>query len=188
MVRPWEKVNSEFLGDYAIFKLYRKLLRSPRTQTVHPAYVLEAPDWINIIPLTTDRQVVMIHQYRYGTDDITLEVPGGMVDAEDGDPGVAAAREMREETGYAADRIVKLGQVAPNPAFLNNACHTFAAFDAVQTAAPDLQGTEDIALELVPLARIPGLIASGAITHSLTIAAFYHLDHYLRRRNGLESP
>ncbi|HNS39718.1 MAG: NUDIX hydrolase [Anaerolineae bacterium] len=183
MVKKWERLNSEYLGDFRIFRARADSSRSPRTGNVHRFFVLETPDWVNIIPLTPEGNVVMIHQYRHGTEEITLEVPGGMVDEEDGDPAVSAARELREETGYEATEVIHLGSVAPNPAFLDNRCHSYLARDARHVTGMKLDGAEDIAFTEIPLAEIPDLISNGTITHSLTIDAFYFLELYQRRNN-----
>ncbi|MCL4805451.1 MAG: NUDIX hydrolase [Anaerolineae bacterium] len=176
MIKRWEKIRTEYLGDFRIFRIRADSSRSPRTGNVHRFFVLESPDWVNVIPLTPEGNVVMIRQYRHGTEEVTLEVPGGMVDAGDGDPSVSAARELREETGYEAEEIIHLGSVAPNPAFLNNRCHSYLVRRARRAHAVQLDGAEDITFEEIPLAEIPGLIRDGAITHSLTIAAFYYLE------------
>lgn len=175
-IERWEKTGTEYLGDFRIFRIRADSSRSPRTGVIHRFFVLESPDWVNVIPLTPEGNVVMIRQFRHGTEDVTLEVPGGMVDAEDGDPSVSAARELREETGYEAGDIVHLGSVAPNPAFLNNRCHSYLARDVRRVTEPRLDGAEDIAFEEIPLADIPTLIRGGAITHSLTITAFFYLN------------
>ncbi|MFO7684211.1 MAG: NUDIX hydrolase [Chloroflexota bacterium] len=185
MVENWEKLETEPLADYRIFTVRQDTRRSPRTGNEHSFYVLEAPDWINIIPITPEGKVVFIHQFRHGTEDVTLEVPGGMVDNTDGDAGEAARREMLEETGYDADQIIHLGTVAPNPAFLNNRCHSYLALNARWRRQPEFDGGEDIAVEEIPLTAVPDLIANGQITHSLVVCAFYHLDHLLQREPDL---
>lgn len=181
MIKRWEKLDSEYLADFRIFRARADRSRSPRTGIVHRFFVLEAPTWVNIIPLTPDNKVIMVQQYRHGTEEITLEVPGGMVDDDDGDPAFAAARELREETGYEAGTIIHLGSVAPNPAFLDNRCHSYLAVDVHNVSELKLDGAEDIALVEIPLTEIAGMIQSGAITHSLTIDAFYFLELYQRR-------
>ncbi|MDX1615096.1 MAG: NUDIX hydrolase [Candidatus Promineifilaceae bacterium] len=178
MIEAWSKIRSQLLGDYRIFQLRRDTSRSPRTGKAHDFFVLDTGDWINIIPVTAQGQVVLIRQYRHGTEEVTLEIPGGMVDGSDPSPQAAAEREMLEETGYAAEEVVHLGSVTPNPAILSNRCHSFLARGARQVAPPRPEGTEEIELELAELEEIPGLIAAGAITHALTIAAFYFHDRY----------
>ena len=99
-LKAWQRLRSQIVYSCRIFSLREDHKRSPRTGRGHDFYVLEAGDWVNIIPLTADEQVVLIRQYRHGVEAMTLEIPGGMVDAEDPSPLHAARREMQEETGY----------------------------------------------------------------------------------------
>jgi 8-oxo-dGTP pyrophosphatase MutT (NUDIX family) len=177
MIRPWPRLATEKVFRSRIFELRRDIVRSPRLGAEQEVLVLETGDWVNIIPLTDDGQVVLIRQWRHGTRSLTLEVPGGLVDPGDAGPEAAALRELREETGYEAARVRHLGTVEPNPAIFNNVCHTFLAEGVRPAADQDLDHGEDIEVELRPLSAIPGLIASGEIRHSLVVAAFYHLDH-----------
>ena len=182
MVEDWEKLNSEELANYRIFKMRRDVRRSPRTGAEHSFFVLESPNWVNVIPLTPEGKVVMIHQFRHGTERVTLEIPGGMIDADDGDPANSVQRELLEETGYTATDVIHIGTVDPNPAFLDNHCYTYLARGARWQQPPELDGAEDIAVEEVPLADVPGLIANGRISHALVVAAFYHYEQY-RKEN-----
>ncbi|MBK8433844.1 MAG: NUDIX hydrolase [Chloroflexi bacterium] len=175
MISKWTKIKQERLHHYKVVSVRADTAVSPRTGATHTFYVIESPDWINIIPLTADNQVVMIRQYRHGNDEITLEVPGGIID-EGETPQEAAERELREETGYASDDVIPTGTVAPNPALFNNTCHSFLARNARLVGEQEFDGTEDIAIELVPLADIPQLIRTGQISHALTINAFYFLN------------
>jgi 8-oxo-dGTP pyrophosphatase MutT (NUDIX family) len=137
----------------------------------HNFYVIESRDWVNIIPLTGDHQVVMIRQYRHGSRGVALEIPGGLVDSRDA-PRKAAARELLEETGYRAKKWLRIGEVNPNPALFNNRCYTFLAQDVQKIADPMFDQTEDIETVLIPLANISGLILKGEIDHAMVIAAF----------------
>ncbi len=122
----------------------------------------------------------MVRQYRHGISDFTLEIPGGMVDPEDPTPAEAARREMREECGYDAQVIIRLGEVHPNPAIQPNLCYLFFAPDVVKVGEPNSNpgGAEETEVELVPLTDIRPMIASGRITHALVITAFSFFDVY----------
>ena len=183
MVEHWPMLESEELGDYRVFRIRQDTRRSPRTGEVHDFYVLEMPEWINIIALTPDEKVLVIRQYRHGTEQMSLEIPGGMADPGDGSLVDAARRELVEETGYEAEEVIAIGRVAANPAIQNNHCHTFLAMGVRKVAEPRLDAAEDIAVEEVALDEVPDLIASGQIDHALVVAGFYWLELY-RRRNG----
>jgi ADP-ribose pyrophosphatase len=182
MIEPWNKLDSTPQGDYYVFNVRQDRVRAPEGGT-HDFYVIESNDWVNVIPLTADGQVVCIRQFRHGTEAVTLEIPGGMVDPGES-PAAAAARELLEETGYEAEAIVPLGAVDPNPAIQNNRCHTYLAKGACRVAEQALDGTEDIDVDLVDLDAIPRLITSGRITHALVVVAFYLFDqhHHTEKR------
>ena len=137
--------------------------------------VLEAVDWVNVVPLTSDDEVVFIELHRHGTDRPSLEIPGGMIDPEDPSPIFAAAREMQEETGYASDALEPLGVVHPNPAIQANRCFSFLAKDARLVGPPSPDEGEDIRVVRYPLQDVPALIAEGKITHALVVTCFYWL-------------
>lgn len=181
MLSNWEKIRSRLRGDYTVFRVREDVLHAPHNGREATFYVLESADWVNVIPLTPAGEVVLIRQYRPGSEAVMLEIPGGMIDDEDRDPAVAAARELREETGYAAEAMIYLGEVTPNPALFNNRCLTYLAQNAYPAGPPELDGNEYITTERVPLADIPQLIRRGDISHALVIAAFYHLQNYQAR-------
>lgn len=174
-IRPWTPHGRQAVYDCRLFSVAEHRRRSPRTGELHDFYVLESPDWVNIIPLTADGRVVMVLQYRHGIDEFTLEIPGGMVDPEDLSPLHAGRREMREETGYDSDDIVTLGVIHPNPAIQSNRCHTFLARDARPVGSVAFDSTEETEVVLVPLGEIPELVRAGVITHALVVVAFHHL-------------
>ena len=135
-------------------------------------YVLENPDWVNVIALTEAGEVVVIEQFRHGIEEITLEIPGGMVDGDE-DAGNAAKRELVEETGYTPREIILLGKSRPNPAIQDNWVHHYLAVDCKKTHEPEFDSTENVHTKLVDLSYISEAIKCGEITHSLVIAAFY---------------
>jgi 8-oxo-dGTP pyrophosphatase MutT (NUDIX family) len=179
MIKRWPVLGSERLLDFPIFRLRKDRCVSPRTGAEHDFVIIEAPDWVNVIALTPEENVLVISQYRFGSGEVTLEIPGGMVD-EGEDPAEAARRELREETGYEAEDWVALGSIAPNPAILTNRCYTYLARGCRPVGAAALDEREDIAVEEIGLSRIPALLAEGAITHALVGIAFQKLDLFRR--------
>ena len=91
LARSWRLLGSEILHDAGILRLRRDAYEH-RGRETHPFYVLEAPDWTNVVPVTPDGRVVLVRQYRHGIREATLEVPGGSVDRDE-DPAEAAARD-----------------------------------------------------------------------------------------------
>jgi ADP-ribose pyrophosphatase len=172
MSQPWTFLHSKILYACRIFTLKKEGYRSPRTGKEHDFYLLDSSDWVNIIPLTADGRVILVKQFRMGTKDFSLEIPGGMLDEGD-HPAGAAARELLEETGYAGEEPVLLGIVHPNPAIQTNRCYTFLIKNVVLKTSPRQDSTEDIEVQSAPLDEIPRLIQEGKITHALVIAAFY---------------
>ncbi len=179
-LHTWERLSAEIVYECRIFSLRRDRSRFSRDDAEHEFHVLESPEWCNIVPLTADEQVVMVRQFRHGVRGYTLEVPGGMIDADDPSPLVAARREMVEESGYDSDRVEPLGVVHPNPAIQSNRCHSFVAYDVERRHVPTFDSTEETEVVLVPLARVPDLMRSGEITHALVMVAFQWLA--LQRR------
>lgn len=174
----WHTIASELIYDCKIFQLQRE--RKQRGKKSDDFYVLTSRNWVNIIPVTSEGNVVLIEQYRYGTESVTLEIPGGIMnDAES--PIQSARREMIEETGYDSDNIIPIGMNEPNPAFLRNKCFSFLALKSIQSAQTKFDEHENIHVRLTPLGEIPSLIRSGAILHSLVIVAFHdlHLNRHL---------
>jgi 8-oxo-dGTP pyrophosphatase MutT (NUDIX family) len=171
-IKPWKLISSERDQSFRIFNLRIDRALSPRTGEEHDFYIIESSEWVNVIPITKEKEVVLIRQYRHGIRDITLEIPGGII--EPGDTLLEGARrELKEETGYTDGDMVYLGMVHANPAIFNNKCHTYLALDCQSDGGQSLDDKEDIEVVLKSLDEIPGLIKEGVITHSLILAAFY---------------
>jgi 8-oxo-dGTP pyrophosphatase MutT (NUDIX family) len=173
-VEIWKRESSEAIADCRVFKVREDFCERDSDGAKHSFFVIEAPDWVNVIALTKGKEVVLIEQYRQGTEEITLEIPGGMID--DGEQAaVAARRELTEETGYESNKFLYLGKSRPNPALQNNWMHHYLALDCEKTQETAFDEHESLLTKLVPLAEIGNLIEIGAITHSLAVAGFYYL-------------
>lgn len=182
MIKPWDKLGSEPVGDFRIFTIRSDRKRSPRTQQAHDFYVIDCVDWVNVVAITPEQQLVMIEQFRHGSNTVELEIPGGMMDPEDESPMEAGLRELREETGYEGCDAMLLGKVYPNPAIMSNTCHTVLVRDCRCVHPLQLDQGEDLVTRLVPVPEIPAMIASGKIGHSLVVVALYYFDLWQRRQ------
>ena len=180
--QPWQIQSSEILADCRIFKVRKDVVVNPRTGQPHDMFVLEQPNWVNVIPLTSDDQVVIVEQWRHGSRSVQLETPGGLMDKGE-TPEQSGGRELLEETGYEAGSIVRLGTVHPNPAIQSNLQHYILAKGCHKVAEPELDQAEDVAVKLVPLDEIPEMIQAGKITHGIVIGGFYWLNLY-REKHG----
>jgi len=182
MVEKWKKLKSKKIFGNKIFGFREDLVVSPKTNLEHPVWALDVPDWINIIPITPEGKVIFIKQYRFGTEEITLEVPGGMVE-KDEDPKIAAIREMTEETGFTSDEVHEIGIVSPNPALMTNKTYSYVAFNVEKTQNQNLDSMEDIEVLEIELDQVKKLIKDGDIDHALVISAFYFLNEF-KKING----
>ncbi len=171
----WVTLEQEPLLECRVFRVERTRAEAPKTGDTHTFFRVRAPDWINVIPVTPERDVVMVRQFRHGSQTVTLEIPGGTVD-EGESPAEAAARELLEETGYVASRLERIGAVNPNPALFDNHCHTYIAHDVRQVAPIRNEGAEETHVEYVPLAEVGARMRAGDITHALVLAAFHWLS------------
>jgi ADP-ribose pyrophosphatase len=176
MIKPWTIVSSKPAGDYRIFTVRTDRKVSPRTGAEHDFYVIDCPNWVNVIATTPDDQLVMIEQYRHGSNTVELEIPGGMIDPGDASPAAAGVRELREETGYEGEDSQIIGSIFPNPAFMSNTCFTLFVKNCRSKHTVQWDHAEDIVTKLVPVADIPKLMATGQIRHSLVAVALYHFQ------------
>lgn len=171
----WTRRQSKAVADCRVFTVREDFCERDSDAKKASFFVVENPDWVNIIALTADKQVVLIEQFRHGSEEIILEIPGGMLDADE-DKEVAAKRELLEETGFSSDEFVYLGKSRPNPAIQNNWIYHYAALNSEKTADTAFDEHESVVTKLVPLAEIENLVASEKITHSLAIVGFYYLN------------
>jgi ADP-ribose pyrophosphatase len=184
MIEPWKSVATRPAGDFRIFSARWDKRVSPRTGQTHEFIILDSLNWVNIVAVTPEQKLVMVEQYRHGTETVELEIPGGLLDAAHESPLEAGIRELREETGYEGGTAEVLCEQFPNPAFMSNRCYTILARECTLKHPLEWDHGEDLVTHLVPVAEVPGLVASGKIRHSIIIAALYQFDLWRRKQAG----
>ncbi len=171
MHKNWNLLSSHEAFRDNLLKVQHDRYRLIPSGTEQDFTVLNFADWVNIIPLTADGQVIMIRQYRHGNRQTSIEIPGGVIDPGES-PMAAARRELLEETGYSSNELIELGSVAPNPALQNNRCHTFLAKGVWREAEQSLDPMEEIQITPYPLEQVLQMVGNGQIDHALVVAAF----------------
>jgi 8-oxo-dGTP pyrophosphatase MutT (NUDIX family) len=134
--------------------------------------VLAYPDWVNVIALTNEDNLVLVRQYRHAVGDYNLEVPGGTVDASDPNVELSARRELEEETGYVADHWQPVSVLYANPALQTNRVHVFLAREA-RCIKPQLldAGEEGLTVKLVPIQEVLDRLNSGLLGMSMHVSS-----------------
>ena len=174
VIRPWEIIETREGADLRLFKVFNIRKRSPRNGIEHDFLKVEVRNWVNVIAVTPDQQLVMVEQFRHGTESVDLEIPGGVMDDTDESPEATAIRELREETGYEGSEVRLIGSPAVNPAFMNNQCYTVLIENCRKTHETEFDPAEDIITSLLPIDEVHDLAMRGEIRHSLVIAALYY--------------
>lgn len=182
MIKNWQRKGSQILQKTRILDFCEATDVSPYTEQEHRFVFIDSLKWVNLVPVTQQNEIVMIRQYRHGSQRVTLEIPGGMVDAGE-EPCKAAVRECHEETGYVVKTPHSLGDLNPNPALFNNSLHTF--YGRVLECSPivHFSETEKTEVELIAIDRLRTLLLDGTIDHALVCATLWRfLDRWQREK------
>lgn len=179
----WEKLGTKSIAQTRVLELTSVHYRHPSRGTERDFVVVRAPDWVNVLALTPAGEFVLVRQFRYGIDEISLEIPGGVMEAGE-DPVEAGLRELREETGFVGKNARLLGSTHPNPAIQSNRCHFVFVEDAVRTEALEWDADEEIEVVTPPAAQVLALARSGGITHALVLNALFLFEPLWRARTG----
>lgn len=174
--RTWELLHSEYIVKRPWLHARRDHVKLPTGEEHDEYYVLEYPEWINVIALTPDGMMVMERQYRHGLQRTDYEICAGVVEPGEA-PIDAARRELLEETGYAGGSWREFMTIAPNPANMTNYSHTFIAEGVTQCSSQHLDRTEDIEVLLMSPDEVYNLLRDGGIIQALMAAPLWRYFH-----------
>jgi 8-oxo-dGTP pyrophosphatase MutT (NUDIX family) len=188
-LRPWRAESSRVLIDSPWIRLRAERCVTPRGAVLDPFYLIDYPDWVHVAAFDDEDRLLLIRQYRHGAGEVSLELPGGMMDAGERDPVLTGARELLEETGYVARELTHLARLSPNPASHTNRVHIVLALGAKPVGPAQPDPTEDIVVEPTPWREAARLALSGEMIHAQHVGLlFIALARAKGADFGLSSP
>jgi len=170
--KTWKTLSSEYLIKRPWLTARRDKIQLPNGQINEEYYVLEYPDWINVIAVTEDDHFVFIRQYRHALGCTCYEIVAGVME-QDEQPEDAAKRELLEETGYTGGSWQELMQISANPSTMTNITHCFVAEGVKKTSEQHLDITEDIDVHLFSREEVLQMLQNGELKQALMIAPLW---------------
>lgn len=177
----WQKLRDEPHSTTRIFDVVKAIYRHPNRAKEQDFFVIKPPDWVNVVALTPAGDLVLVRQFRYGINEFSLEIPGGVIDPGE-DPVTAGLRELREESGFVGARARLLGAVHPNPAMQSNRCHLVLVEEARREADLDWDPDEEFEILTKPVEEVFALATTGGITHAMVLNALLLFQPYWSKR------
>jgi 8-oxo-dGTP pyrophosphatase MutT (NUDIX family) len=169
-ITPWQVLASRYLLKKHWLNVREDRVRTGRGAIIDEFHVLEAPSWACVLCVSVDRELILIRQYRHGAREVTLELPAGVIEGDE-TPEAGARRELREETGYVAERWIELVNLNPEPSRHTHRAHCFVALEARPDHGQALDLVEQVEVVRVPVARTLDLVHSGQVDHAVHVAA-----------------
>ena len=174
----WIRLKDDLHADCRIFEVRKSRFRRPSDQKEGDFFVLDTNDWVIVLAVTKNKELVLVRQFRFGTEEFSLEPPGGVVEKGES-PVLAGVRELEEETGYTGKNPEIIGSVSPNSAIMSNRCHFLLVEEAEKTAPTSFDPNEELETVLVPLDELKNLAKNGKINHSIALNGIFNLLLFL---------
>jgi 8-oxo-dGTP pyrophosphatase MutT (NUDIX family) len=171
-IKPWMVQQSTIVYAKKWLKVKEDKCLLPDGKIIHPYFVIDVPNFCNIVMVTNQDEIVMVEQYRHAAGIVSLELPGGMVEPGE-DPILAAKREMEEETGYQSNHFELLYSIHPNPPLENNRAYFYLATQLTLTGKTAFDQYEDIKLVLVKKQDFIHRLLNNSFTHGVQVGAMF---------------
>jgi 8-oxo-dGTP pyrophosphatase MutT (NUDIX family) len=168
----WKLLESKYVYRDGWLQARADKCELPDGRIMEPYYVIEVPDWTNMVIITKDERIVLVKQYRHAFGTTTLELPGGILEKGE-QPMESAIREMQEETGYVSNEVEFIMKISPNPALINNTAYFFLALNAEKLTQTNFDPFEDIIIETYSKEEFKQLLSEGKLQHGVQQGAIY---------------
>lgn len=171
----WQIIESKYLIEQPWCTVRADHVKLPNSVEIPNYYILEYPNWVNVIAITKENQFVMVHQYRHGIQKRLYELPAGVCDPTDPSPLESAKRELLEETGYGGGDWQEYSVISANPGTHNNLCYCFLATNVEKISEQHLEETEDLKTAILSLEEVKQLLINDEIKQAMHVAPLWKL-------------
>jgi 8-oxo-dGTP pyrophosphatase MutT (NUDIX family) len=168
----WKTLKSEYIMQRPWLTARRDVVQLPNGEINDEFYVLEYPDWVNVIAITPDDHFVFVRQYRYALDIDSIELCAGVIEPDE-TPEDGARRELLEETGYGGGQWQEFMTIGQNPSTCNNLTHCFIATGVTRLQDQHLDRTEDIDVVLLTREQVLEMLNSDTLKQALMLAPLW---------------
>ncbi len=179
-LKKWKILKSDFVIDNQWCRVRQDQVKLSDGIIIDDYFVNVRPEIALILPITPNKEIVFVRQYRHGVQEILLELPAGAFDPEKEDSLTAAKRELEEETGYIAQELIFMTTIYDNPVKDDNKIHIFLGLNVEKIGKIELDVTEEIEVVLVPVDQVIGKIRSGEICVAGTISTIFMGLEFIR--------
>ena len=169
-MKPWDILATRVLLERRWLRVHEQRVSLPNGSVIEEFHRLDTPDWVGVLALTGQQEIVMVDQYRHGIGRVSRELPAGVIDPGE-TPVIAARRELLEETGYLADDLILLFAVAPEPHRSSHYGHFYVAKNVRFTGAATPEPSEVLEVHVRPVAEVIEDALGGRIIHAAHTAA-----------------
>ena len=180
-LKKWKLLQSRLVINNQWCQVRQDEVELPNGTIVDDFFINVRPDIALIFAVTDQQEIVFVRQYRHGVGKVLLELPAGAFNPQEEIAEVAAIRELSEETGYVAEKLIRLTTLYDNPVKDSNSIHLFVAENVIKSQQQDLDITEEIEVVLMPVSEVIQRILMADISVSGTIAAIFLGLEYLHK-------